>query len=89
MLIVDAIDRLQPGSRESAVLMTLLEQRRQRRSVLITSRLPLLEWGSTFGDTALSSSLIESLWRRSTVLELPQPAPPSTTTDTASVVLSS
>ena len=84
MLIVDAIDRLQPGSRESGVLMTLLEQRRQRRSVLITSRLPLLEWGSTFGDTTLSSSLIESLRQQSTVLELPRPASPSTTTDAAS-----
>lgn len=52
LLIVDAVDRLQPGSRESAALTALFQQRRQRRSLLITSREPLLEWGSKLAPRA-------------------------------------
>lgn len=69
-LILDDIGYVQQNREEMEVLFTLLAERYERRSVLITSNLPFSRWDQIFKDTMTTAAAIDRVVHHSVVLEL-------------------
>jgi DNA replication protein DnaC len=69
-LIVDDIGYVQQNREEMEVLFTLLAQRYERGSMLITSNLPFSKWESIFKDPMTTAAAIDRLVHHSVILEL-------------------
>ena len=69
-LIIDDIGYVQQSREEMEVLFTLLADRYERGSVLLTSNLPFSKWETIFKDPMTTAAAIDRLVHHSVILEL-------------------
>jgi DNA replication protein DnaC len=69
-VVIDDIGYVQQSREEMEVLFTLLAERYERGSVLITSNLPFSKWEAIFKDPMTTASAIDRLVHHSVILEL-------------------
>ena len=69
-LIIDDIGYVQQSREEMEVLFTLLAERYERGSVMITSNLPFSQWERIFKDPMTTAAAIDRLVHHSVILEL-------------------
>ncbi len=72
VLILDDIGYVQQTREEMEVLFTLLAERYERRSVVITSNLVFSEWDRIFKDPMTTVAAIDRLVHHSIILEFGQ-----------------
>jgi DNA replication protein DnaC len=73
-LILDDLGYVQQSREEMEVLFTLLAERYERGSVLLTSNLPFSRWESIFKDAMTTAAAIDRLVHHSVILELNLPS---------------
>jgi len=73
-LIVDEMGYVQQSREEMEVLFTLLAERYERGSVLLTSNLPFSKWGEIFKDAMTTAAAIDRLVHHCIILELNIPS---------------
>jgi len=73
-LLLDDLGYVQQSREEMEVLFTLLAERYERGSVLITSNLPFGKWESIFKDAMTTAAAIDRLVHHSVILELNLPS---------------
>lgn len=69
-LIIDDLGYVQQSREEMEVLFTLLADRYERGSVLLTSNLPFSKWDIIFKDQMTTAAAIDRLIHHSIILEL-------------------
>lgn len=69
-IIIDDIGYVQQEKEEMEVLFTLLAERYERGSVLITSNLPFSKWEKIFKDPVMTTAAIDRIIHHSIILEL-------------------
>ncbi len=69
-LIIDDIGYVQQSREEMEVLFTLLADRYEKASTMITSNLPFSEWEKIFKDPMTTAAAIDRLVHHSIILEL-------------------
>ena len=70
VLIIDDIGYVQQSREEMEVLFTLLADRYERGSVMLTSNLPFSQWEKIFKDPMTTAAAIDRLVHHSVILEL-------------------
>lgn len=70
VLLIDDISYVPYSKEETDVLFTLMAERYEMRSLLITSNLAFADWNSIFKDEMTTSAAIDRLVHHSTILEL-------------------
>ncbi len=75
LLIIDDIGYVQQDREEMEVLFTLLAERYERRSVMITSNLVFSEWGRIFKDPLTTASAIDRVVHHSVIIEFGKEMP--------------
>jgi len=73
-LLIDDLGYVQQSRDEMEVLFTLLAERYERGSVLITSNLPFSAWEQIFKDPMTTAAAIDRLVHHSVILELNLPS---------------
>lgn len=73
-IIIDDIGYVQQSRDEMEVLFTLLAERYERGSVMITSNLPFSKWEVIFKDPMTTAAAIDRLVHHSVILELNLPS---------------
>lgn len=73
-IIIDDIGYVQQEKEEMEVLFTLLAERYERGSVLITSNLPFSKWEKIFKDPMMTAAAIDRIVHHSVILELNIPS---------------
>ena len=73
-LILDDLGYVEQSREEMEVLFTLLAERYERGSVLLTSNLPFSQWESIFQDPMTTAAAIDRLVHHSIILELNLPS---------------
>lgn len=73
-LILDDLGYVQQNREEMEVLFTLLAERYERGSVMITSNLPFSKWEAIFKDPMTTAAAIDRLVHHSVILELNVPS---------------
>jgi DNA replication protein DnaC len=73
-LIIDDLGYVQQSRQEMEVLFTLLAERYERGSVMITSNLPFSQWEAIFQDPMTTAAAIDRLVHHSVILELNVPS---------------
>jgi DNA replication protein DnaC len=68
--VIDDIGYVEQSREEMEVLFTLLAERYERGSVLLTSNLPFSKWESIFKDPMTTAAAIDRLVHHSVILEL-------------------
>lgn len=74
ILILDDIGYVQQNAQEIEVLFTLLAERYERRSVLITSNLVFSQWDRIFQNPMTTAAAIDRLVHHSVILEFDVPS---------------
>jgi DNA replication protein DnaC len=74
VLILDDLGYVQQSREEMEVLFTLLAERYERGSVLLTSNLPFSGWEAIFKDPMTTAAAIDRLVHHSVILELNIPS---------------
>ena len=74
VLVIDDLGYVQQSREEMEVLFTLLAERYERGSVMITSNLPFSKWESIFKDPMTTAAAIDRLVHHSVILELNVPS---------------
>ena len=74
LLIVDDIGYVKQSAEEAEVLFTLLAERYERGSVILTSNQPFSGWESIFKDPMTTAAAIDRLVHHSVILELNVPS---------------
>ena len=69
-ILIDDIGYVQQSREEMEVLFTLLADRYERGSILLTSNLPFSKWESIFKDAMTTAAAIDRLVHHSVILEL-------------------
>ncbi len=69
-ILIDDIGYVQQSREEMEVLFTLLAERYERGSVLLTSNLPFSKWNAIFKDPMTTAAAIDRLVHHSVILEL-------------------
>ncbi len=69
VLILDDIGYIQQSAEEVEVLFTLLAERYERRSVIITSNLVFSQWDKIFKNPMTTAAAIDRVVHHSTILE--------------------
>lgn len=69
-LIIDDIGYVQQSREEMEVLFTLLADRYERSSIMISSNLPFSKWEQIFKDPMTTAAAIDRLVHHSVILEL-------------------
>lgn len=69
-IIIDDIGYVQHDREEMEVLFTLLAERYERGSILLTSNLPFSKWERIFKDPMTTAAAIDRLVHHSVILEL-------------------
>lgn len=70
VIIIDDIGYVQHDREEMEVLFTLLAERYERGSILLTSNLPFSKWERIFKDPMTTAAAIDRLVHHSVILEL-------------------
>ena len=73
-VILDDIGYVQQSREEMEVLFTVLAERYERRSVIITSNLIFSEWDRIFKDAMTTAAAIDRLVHHSVILEMTGPS---------------
>jgi DNA replication protein DnaC len=73
-LIIDEMGYVQQSREEMEVLFTLLAERYERGSVLLTSNLPFSKWEEIFKDPMTTAAAIDRLVHHCVILELNLPS---------------
>ena len=73
-LMIDDIGYVQQSREEMEVLFTLLAERYERGSVMLTSNLPFSKWEGIFKDPMTTAAAIDRLVHHSVILELNIPS---------------
>jgi DNA replication protein DnaC len=73
-LVLDDLGYVQQSREEMEVLFTLLAQRYERGSVLVTSNLPFSQWEQIFKDAMTTAATIDRLVHHSVIVELNVPS---------------
>ena len=73
-IIIDDIGYVQQSRKEMEVLFTLLADRYERSSMMITSNLPFSKWEVIFKDPMTTAAAIDRLVHHSIILELNLPS---------------
>jgi DNA replication protein DnaC len=71
---VDEMGYVQQSREEMEVLFTLLSERYERGSVLLTSNLPFSKWEGIFKDPMTTAAAIDRLVHHSVIVELNIPS---------------
>ena len=74
VLIMDDLGYVQQSREEMEVLFTLLAERYERGSVLLTSNLPFSGWEAIFKDPMTTAAAIDRLVHHSVIVELNLPS---------------
>jgi len=74
VLVLDDLGYVQHGREEMEVLFTLLAERYERGSIMITSNLPFSKWDAIFKDAMTTAAAIDRLVHHSVILELNVPS---------------
>jgi DNA replication protein DnaC len=74
LLILDDIGYVQQSTEEAEVLFTLMAERYERRSLLITSNLMFGEWERIFKNPMTTAAAIDRLVHHSVILEFDAPS---------------
>ncbi len=74
LLILDDIGYVKQSAEEAEVLFTLIAQRYERRSVMITRNLVFSEWERIFKEPMATAAAIDRLVHHSTILEFNAPS---------------
>jgi len=74
VLVIDDISYVPYDKGETDVLFTLLSERYEQRSVVITSNLVFSEWHQIFKDEVTTSAVIDRFVHHATILELNAPS---------------
>ena len=74
VLILDDIGYIQQDRDEMEVLFTLLAERYERRSVVITSNLVFSQWDRIFKDPMTTAAAIDRIVHHAVILELTGPS---------------
>ena len=74
LLILDDLGYVQQDSQEMEVLFTLMAERYERRSMLITSNLVFSEWDRIFKNPMTTAAAIDRLVHHSVILEFDVPS---------------
>ena len=74
LIVLDDIGYVQQAPEEIEVLFTLLAERYERRSVMITSNLVFSEWGQIFKNPMTTAAAIDRLVHHSVILEFAVPS---------------
>jgi len=69
-IIIDDIGYVHQDKEEMEVLFTLLAQRYERGSVMITSNLPFSRWENIFKDPVMTAATIDRIVHHSIIIEL-------------------
>ena len=69
LLVVDDIGYVKQSAEEAEVLFTLISERYERRSLLVTSNLMFSEWERIFKDTMATAAAIDRLVHHAIILE--------------------
>ena len=69
-IIIDDIGYVQQNREEMEVLFTLLAERYERGSVMISSNLPFSKWEAIFKDPMVAAAAIDRLVHHSVIIEL-------------------
>ena len=69
-LVIDDLGYVQQSREEMEVLFTLLAERYERGSVLLTSNLPFSGWEAIFKDAMTTAAAIDRLVHHSVIVEL-------------------
>ena len=72
--LFDDIGYVQQSRDEMEVLFTLLAERYERGSVMLTSNLPFSKWDSIFKDPLTTAAAIDRLVHHSVILEVNLPS---------------
>ena len=70
VIIIDDIGYVQQEQKEMEVLFTLLAERYERGSVVITSNLPFSKWNNVFKDPMMTAAAVDRIVHHSIILEL-------------------
>ena len=73
-LILDDLGYVQQSREEMEVLFTLLAERYERRSVVITSNLVFSKWDQIFKDPMTTAAAVDRVVHHAVILELPIPS---------------
>lgn len=73
-LLIDEMGYVQQSREEMEVLFTLLADRYERSSVLLTSNLPFSQWEGIFKDPMTTAAAIDRLVHHSIIVELNLPS---------------
>ena len=73
-IIIDDLGYVQQDREEMEVLFTLLAQRYEKGSVMITSNLPFSKWENIFKDPMTTAAAIDRMVHHSVILELNVPS---------------
>lgn len=73
-LIIDDIGYVQQSREEMEVLFTLIADRYEKASILLSSNLPFSKWENIFKDPMTTAAAIDRLVHHSTILELNVPS---------------
>jgi len=73
-LVIDDLGYVQQSREEMEVLFTLLAERYERGSVLLTSNLPFSKWEQIFKDAMTTAAAIDRLVHHSIIVELNVPS---------------
>ena len=73
-LLIDDLGYVQQSREEMEVLFTLLAERYERGSVLLTSNLAFSKWDQIFKDAMTTAAAIDRLVHHSVILELNVPS---------------
>jgi len=76
-LILDDLGSVQQSREEMEVLFTLLAERYERRSVVITSNLVFSKWDQIFKDPMTTAAAVDRVVHHAVILELPIPSYPA------------
>lgn len=74
VILLDDLGYIQQSPEEAEVLFTLLAERYERRSVILTSNLVFGEWNRIFRDEMATAAAIDRLIHHSTILEFNVPS---------------
>lgn len=73
-VLIDDIGYVQQNRQEMEVLFTLLAERYERGSVMLTSNLPFSQWEKIFKDPMTTAAAIDRVVHHSVILELNLPS---------------
>jgi DNA replication protein DnaC len=74
VLVIDDLGYVQQSREEMEVLFTLLAERYERGSVMLTSNLPFSQWEQIFKNPMTTAAAIDRLVHHSVIIELHLPS---------------